>query len=493
MGVNMMSMKLHHQLIKQMDILEMLRLMSLRRWLVCLQSLITMNGVKQASRILSSSANQTDGYIGNVKVDESEEMACVSSESDHYEWSQASITNTASGIGSSSGRVVPPNQSLTSPSSFLSRFSFIPGNVTFTLSRATSLGSSRAYLVASSTLRMPNDEEGICAHLGYTNDESRHRSKSDDGRGDRGQRLGGEARAVETELGVPLAFPPAPSSEDFSSGMPNSLFGIQDHEVETSRSKEARYHDLLERVIYASPTMECIRVLPCHHEFHRACIDKWLTEIHSCFCVGFDSYGMSALPRRYMQQTRFTSGTELKQRALFSSLFFSRNDSNQPPPITLLVPSTTPSLPVTKPISDQITAVLDRHDCAFPWPRFFPQSLQELKKLSEGYVASFYEGVVLGELHFTRRPKYRRFRHRMRRRQTRRERAAAQLRVPRLDTKIDRVWIGYKLGFSAVAPDLCAQWVCTYFFCFCLSEQSKVGSLDTLNAWLDFFSSNTIL
>ncbi|CAN0881285.1 hypothetical protein LINGRAHAP2_LOCUS14146 [Linum grandiflorum] len=74
------------------------------------------------------------------------------------------------------------------------------------------------------------------------------REVSDDGRGDRGQRLGGEARVVETELGVPLAYPPAPSSEDLSSGMPNSLFGIQDHEVETLRSREARYHDLLEHM-----------------------------------------------------------------------------------------------------------------------------------------------------------------------------------------------------------------------------------------------------
>ncbi|CAN0880324.1 hypothetical protein LINGRAHAP2_LOCUS13606 [Linum grandiflorum] len=133
---------------------------------------VSEHGSKDDEHEASSVANHTDEY-GNVKVNESEDMACVSSESDQCEWSQASITNTASGIGSSSGRAVPPNQSLTSPSSFLSRFSFIPGNVSFRLSRAISLASSRAYPIPESTLRMSNDEEGIWAHPVSANDESR--------------------------------------------------------------------------------------------------------------------------------------------------------------------------------------------------------------------------------------------------------------------------------------------------------------------------------
>jgi hypothetical protein len=50
-------------------------------------------------------------------------------------------------------------------------------------------------------------------------------------------------RVSESE-GNALTSPTAPGYPP--SGMSSSLFGIRDNEVETSRSREARYHDLLE-------------------------------------------------------------------------------------------------------------------------------------------------------------------------------------------------------------------------------------------------------
>ncbi|CAK7355905.1 unnamed protein product [Dovyalis caffra] len=107
---------------------------------------------------------------GKVKVDQSDEMSCIASDVELDEWNQASITNTSSRTGNSSARAAAPTQALTSPSRFLSRFNFIPGNVSFRLSRAVSLGSSRAYPIHSTSLRMLDSD-----------DEIRHRPQSSNG------------------------------------------------------------------------------------------------------------------------------------------------------------------------------------------------------------------------------------------------------------------------------------------------------------------------
>lgn len=311
---------------------------------------------------------------GKVKVEQSDEIHCMSSNVGLDEWSQASITNTAFRTGSSSARAAS-SQSLTSPGRFLSRFSFFPGNVSFRLSRATSLGSSRAYPIPSTSLRMLNDEKEIHHHPRSANvvigvnetqqssdslptslinrtttqchedmsaslqfcsrasdfvdnmrnsqptssgnaardggsirmgvDENLHSSRMlcnlesietrlsdrrigmrepvernvrfsrtlsvgrlrdrvlrrsslsdftfcplqqdrevrDASQASRRQAFGGEMRVSESDSNA-VTSPTA--SGDPSSGMSSSLSSIQDHEVETSRTREARYHDLLE-------------------------------------------------------------------------------------------------------------------------------------------------------------------------------------------------------------------------------------------------------
>ncbi|KDP28062.1 hypothetical protein JCGZ_19470 [Jatropha curcas] len=118
----------------------------------------------------ASSTGQTETESDEVKIEcyrkdkvEQSDGTCVPSNVELDEWSEASITNTASRMGNSSARAAS-SPSLTSQSSFLSRFSFIPGNVSFRLSRAASLGSSRPYRIPSSSLQMFNDEEEIHLH-----------------------------------------------------------------------------------------------------------------------------------------------------------------------------------------------------------------------------------------------------------------------------------------------------------------------------------------
>ncbi|GKV10525.1 hypothetical protein SLEP1_g21874 [Rubroshorea leprosula] len=86
-----------------------------------------------------------------VTVEQSDENRhCVSSHADLDDWRQAAASSRA---GSSSAS--------DAPNRFLSRFNLIPGNVSFRLSRAASLGSSRAYPVSPTSLAMLNDENEI--------------------------------------------------------------------------------------------------------------------------------------------------------------------------------------------------------------------------------------------------------------------------------------------------------------------------------------------
>ncbi|KAH7514446.1 hypothetical protein FEM48_Zijuj11G0090400 [Ziziphus jujuba var. spinosa] len=100
-----------------------------------------------------------------VKVEKSDEVPSISS---NVEWGQGNLTDTAARSGSSSARA-SSNQSLHPSSRFLSRFSFIPGNVSFRLSRATSLGSSRSYPLPSTSVTILNNEDEVQLHTGSAN------------------------------------------------------------------------------------------------------------------------------------------------------------------------------------------------------------------------------------------------------------------------------------------------------------------------------------
>ncbi|KAM7493675.1 hypothetical protein LguiB_028284 [Lonicera macranthoides] len=105
-------------------------------------------------------ADQTKSELGQVKakchrkvkVEQPDEITCVSSSTDLDGWGQSSLSDTMSRGGNTSARAFS-SRSLNRSGRFLSRFNFFSGNISFRLNRATSIGSSRAYPVSS------NDEE----------------------------------------------------------------------------------------------------------------------------------------------------------------------------------------------------------------------------------------------------------------------------------------------------------------------------------------------
>ncbi|KAG5540469.1 hypothetical protein RHGRI_020622 [Rhododendron griersonianum] len=90
---------------------------------------------------LHSDQVKADCY-GKFQAEQSDEAACMPSNSDLHEWGQSNLMDTIPRAGSSSSQAFS-SRSLHPSGRFLSRFNFIPGNVSFRLSRATSLGSSR--------------------------------------------------------------------------------------------------------------------------------------------------------------------------------------------------------------------------------------------------------------------------------------------------------------------------------------------------------------
>ncbi|XP_050375629.1 uncharacterized protein LOC126793213 [Argentina anserina] len=126
----------------------------------------------KGSRIVAPCTNQTateqdrpKEYFRKINVEQSDEMPSISSNIQINEWGDANITDTVSrtGPGSAQDSASP---SLNPSRRFLSRFSIAPGNVSFRLSRATSLGSSRSYPQSSTSVTVLNDDDDLHLQTG---------------------------------------------------------------------------------------------------------------------------------------------------------------------------------------------------------------------------------------------------------------------------------------------------------------------------------------
>ncbi|CAI9759521.1 unnamed protein product [Fraxinus pennsylvanica] len=97
------------------------------------------------------------------KVESAEEMNYVTSNVELNDWAETSFSHTVSREGGSSQAFT--SRLLNPTSRLLSRCSFYPGNLSFRLSRSSSLGSSRAYPASSTSFTISNNGDHS-SHIG---------------------------------------------------------------------------------------------------------------------------------------------------------------------------------------------------------------------------------------------------------------------------------------------------------------------------------------
>ncbi|KAK4745743.1 hypothetical protein SAY87_012055 [Trapa incisa] len=111
---------------------------------------VNQNNAKSGqSKTVSNRKREVDSQNGTASISPINELV---------DWDQSRLSGTVSRSGRSSIRA-SISQSLNTSSSFFSHLRFNPGNVSFRLNRATSLGSSRSYRDAPVNIMRLNDEE----------------------------------------------------------------------------------------------------------------------------------------------------------------------------------------------------------------------------------------------------------------------------------------------------------------------------------------------
>ncbi|KAL5065177.1 hypothetical protein RYX36_026914 [Vicia faba] len=124
--------------------------------LVCDQNKVNGSDVTYTnSNEIDSDEAKSESFKKKVKPDE---IPCMPSNIDLDEWSHTESRTSSIPAHASS------TQSTNSMSRFLSRFSLIPGNISFRLSRTTSLGSSRPCPDSSQSLSMFNNDDELSLH-----------------------------------------------------------------------------------------------------------------------------------------------------------------------------------------------------------------------------------------------------------------------------------------------------------------------------------------